>query len=415
MNVVMPQLGETVMEGTIAAWHVKIGDRVEFDDLLLDIETDKVSTEIPAPAAGTVTEILVAAGQSVQVGTVLAVIHPDASATEGEISLPDAYPDPPSSLIQGPAMGVGIVHQPSHNLPPLSPAVRHLLAQQGLDPSTVTGTGAGGRIKRSDVLEYLQQQPVASAGAAEVTGSDAGEPPAPDPGFVPFSRLRRVTAQQAAWSRHLNPHGLQAIEVDFTGVAKIRKKHGESWQEKTGSPLTYLPFIARAVCLAMGDFPCINAGMEDGGLRLHPHVDLAIAMDLEQEGLVTPVIRNAETLTVARLANRVHALEVALRAGSLGDDDMSGGTYTISDSGTFGTLITAPIINGSQAASLSTDAVSKRPVVVSGPDGDSLAIRYIGILTQSFDQRAIDSAYSAAFLRRVKAIIEEADWLRKLV
>jgi len=410
MNVVMPQLGETVAEGTIAAWHVKVGDRVEVDDLLLDIETDKVATEIPAPLAGTIDEILVAEGETVVVGTVLAVIRPDAVAVDPDDAIPDSDTQSPLPV----AENLTPLVQPSAYPAPLSPAVRRLFAQHSLNPFMVSGTGAERRIKRSDVLEYLRNQTAEPEQAAALT-TTTGEMPGEDTTFVPFNLVRRMTALHMVRSKAVSPHVLQAMEVDFTNVAKVRAKHSESWREKTGYSLTFLPFIARAVCLAIGDFPHINASVADGGLRLHPHVHLAIAVDLGREGLVAPVIKTAESLSVARFADRIHALTMKARAGSLSNADLSGGTYTLSNSGAFGTLITAPIINQPQVAILSIDAISKRPVVVGGPQGDSIAIRSIGILAQSFDHRAMDGAYAAAFLRRVKAIIEESDWLRKLI
>lgn len=409
MNVVVPQMGETSMEGTVAAWHVQPGDQVEANDLLLDIETDKAAMEISAPIAGTIAEILIPAGEAVTAGTVLAVIQPDTAPVIAENQIPDTQGQTPLQETGEPAPGTGPEEAASQHAAPLSPAVRRLLAEHGLDPSMVTGTGQGGRIKRSDVLEYLQDRPDEPEREPAAAGSsEEGQDQVPD--LLPFPPAHEDTMQ-----RPVNARLLQAIEVDFTGVARIRDKHRDSWREKTGFSLTYLPFIARAVCLALGEFPHINASMEKGGLRLHPQVNLAIAVDLRGDGPMAPVIRNAETFSVARFAERIHSLAVKARSGTLDDDDLKGGTFTISNSGTFGTLITSPIINHPQVAALSMDVISKRPVVASGPAGDSIAIRYIGILTQCFDNRAVDGAYAAAFLRRVKVIIEESDWLGKII
>lgn len=407
MDVVMPQFGETVTEGTIAAWRFKVGDRVEADDVLLDIESDKVTTEIPAPVAGTIAEILVTEGQTVEVGTVLAVIHPDTAA-----DVEDAAYQAPVEIPSSSGEDISPVSPPDPGAVPLSPAVRRLLAEHGLDASVIQGTGRGRRIKRSDVLEYLEsraQEPEPAAAAA--IGDEQGEGAT----LTPFSQPSRETAEQTVTPEVSGSQGLQAIEVDFTNVARIRTKHGESWREKTGYHLTYLPFIARAVCVAIKDFPNINAGLENGDHIIHSHINLAIAIDPGGSGITMPVIKGSESFTVARFADHIHRLEVKARAGSLSEDDLSGGTYTISNSGTFGTLFTATPVDQSQAAALSAGVIDKRPVVVSGADGDSLAIRSIGTLTQSFNHRAIDWAYSAAFLRRVKSIIEESDWLGKLI
>jgi len=410
MNILMPQLGETVAEGTIAAWHKKSGDTVKVDEILIDVETDKVATEIPAPATGVLVEILVNVGETVPVGTVLAVIR-----TAGES--PAATTTPVVPVVTTPEQ-TAVVKQTATRIArtgttdaPLSPAVRHLLAEHSLDPGMITGSGRNGRLKRADVLQFLELQ---ATGTVRDQSTRPAAQVAADAGFIPFNRLRRVTAEHMVRSKATSPHVLQAVEVDFSKVARVREQHAAGWKSRQGYALTYLPFIARAVCLAIADYPRINASVETDGLRLHADVNLAIAVDLDNEGLLAPVIKAAGTLTAGGLAAAIDALSRKARAGKITNDDLAGGTYTISNSGSFGTLITAPIINQPQVAILSTDGIKKRPVVVSGADGDTIAIHPVGILAQSFDHRAIDGAYSAAFLRRVQTILEQTEWETEL-
>jgi len=228
---------------------------------------------------------------------------------------------------------------------------------------------------------------------------------------VPFTRIRKLTAEHMVRSKATSPHVLQAVEVDFHRVDRVRQSVRDAWKTRHGHSLTYLPFIANAVCRALEDFPNLNSSVHGDSLVLHPSVNLGIAVDLGAEGLVAPVIKNADRLSVAQLADAIAEIAQRSRAGKLKPDDFQGGTYTLSNSGTFGTLITAPIINQPQVAILSTDGVRKKPVVIETSEGDAIAIRPVGVLAQSFDHRAVDGAYSAAFLDRVRKIIETSNWV----
>jgi 2-oxoglutarate dehydrogenase E2 component (dihydrolipoamide succinyltransferase) len=374
MDVIMPQLGETVKEGTVTAWRKKAGERVEKDEPLFEINTDKVDMDVPSPATGVLSAILVEEGATVRVGEKLAVIQEEGKAeSAAPASKEEAQPPAEARL---------------------SPVVRKLLAEHGLDAAAIQGTGAGGRITRDDVLAH-----VARRGSA-----------APQRKVVPFSRIRKVTAERMALSWRTIPHVLQAVEVDFLPVEEARLAAAAAWKEKEGFTLTVLPFVAHAVCAAMREFPNVNASVEGDGLVLHGAVHLGIAVDLGTDGLIVPVVKDAGNLGVADLARRMRALAEKAREKRLSADDVAGATYTISNSGKFGTLLTAPIIDPPQVAILSLDGVTKRPAVV----GDALAVRPIGVLAQSFDHRAFDGAYSASFLRRVKEILEGRDWSRDL-
>ncbi len=406
MDVVMPQLGETVTEGTVVTWHRKSGDKVKADELLFDVETDKVAMEIPAPATGVLKEILVAEGETVAVGTRLAVIEVvGVVATAAASAAPARASGTPASGGEAAPSRPDAVAQSADGDLPLSPVVRRLLAEHNLDPSKINGTGRGGRITREDVLAVVDGGAKAAAAPARApqTGGKSGA-------VVPLSRIRKQIGAHMVRSKATSPHVLQAVEVDFHAIEAVRSARGKAWRDREGFGLTYLPFIARAAIDAIADFPRINASIDGDNLVVHPQVHLGIAVDLGFEGLMVPVIREASGKSVADLARAIHAFANRARGGSIAPDDLAGGTYTISNSGPFGTLITAPIINQPQVAILSTDGVRKKPVVVESASGDAIAIRPVGVLAQSFDHRAFDGAYSAAFLKRLREIIETRDW-----
>lgn len=376
----MPQLGETVTEGTVAAWYKKAGDAVKKGERLLDIETDKVATEIEAPASGVITNINVDEGKTVEVGTVLAVIAAD--GTDEKVT--DATPAQPAASKQAPTRSGESEASVADRL---SPAVRRLIREHKLDIAAIHGTGRDGRVTRRDVLKHLE------SGDTEQPGVER----------IAFNRVRKVTAEHMLRSITTSAHVLQTIDADFSAIERAR-----------GKSLSYLPFMARALCIAIPDFPWVNASVDGNELVVYPNIDLAIAVDLDFEGLVAPVIRDAASLNVTELAAQIQVLVDAARFGQLKADDLRGGTYTLSNPGPFGTLFTAPIINQPQVAILSMDAVKKRPVVIESKKSESIEIRPVGILAHSFDHRAFDGAYSAAFLRRLKTVIEKTDWKNEL-
>lgn len=391
MDVLMPQLGETVLEGTVATWYKNVGDTVEKGELLLDVETDKAATEIEAPAAGVLRSVNVPEGDTVDVGTVLAVI-----AVEGEETEEAAAPVAEVAAAAAPKPAAA-------GLPPksgggkVSPAVRRLLKQHNLNIDDIPGTGRDGRVSKQDVENHMES---GATGAAVAPAED----------LIPFDRFRKITAEHMVRSKATSPHVLQAIDIDFTAVDAARLGKKDAWKSDTGYSLTYLPFVARAVCLALVEFPRINASVQGEALQVHGDINLAIAVDLNHEGLVAPVVRNAGSLTVSKLAESFNDLVTRAKTKKLTADDLTGGTYTLSNPGPFGTLFTAPIINQPQVGILSMDAVKKRAHVVESESGDAIEIRPIGILAHSFDHRAIDGAYSAAYLQKLKFIIEKTDW-----
>ena len=437
MNVLMPQLGETVAEGTVAAWHKKQGDTVEKNEVLLDVETDKAATEVPAPVAGVIASVLVPEGKTVDVGTVLAVIESEEAAEAAAASqVPEEGATEDSAGSSGKRAAAKRAARKTAKAAKmrgrggksgrlrLSPVVRRLLAEHGVDANDITGSGRDGRITRKDVLAFVEQRTAAETKPSvpePVTEPAPVKSPAKPPAVpageatrVPFDRIRRVTAEHMVRSKVTSAHVMQAVEVDFSGVERVRMPLKKDWRSRQGFSLTYLPFIARATCLALRDYPNINSSVDGDALVLHPAVHLCIAVNLNFEGLVAPVIRNADSLTAAGLAHAIHDIGDRARKGKLDPDEYSGGTYTLSNNGSYGTLLTGAIINQPQVAILSVDAITKRPVVVESPQGDSIAIRPVGILAQSFDHRAIDGAYSAAFLQKIRSLLERKDWSEEI-
>jgi 2-oxoglutarate dehydrogenase E2 component (dihydrolipoamide succinyltransferase) len=412
MDVVMPQLGETVAEGTVTKWYKKVGDAIKADEALFDVETDKVSTEIPAPASGVIAEILVAEGTTAKVGTRLAVIRESApQQARGSSAVSTAAPIKVTAPT-GQAISVSSERAASTGAAGrLSPVVSRLIAEHGLDARAITGTGRDGRITREDVLAHVAQ-PGAARPAVRT------QEPAPHriagAETVPLNLIRKRTAEHMAKSWTTVPHVLQVVEADFSRVDQVRRASAEQYKQREGFSLTYLSFIACAVAAALLKYPRLNASFGGDHLVLHRRVNLGIAVDLNFEGLMVPVLKDAASMKLPQLARAAHDLATRARAGKLRPDDMTECTYTISNNGAFGTLLTAAIITPPQVAVLSTDAVRKRTVVIESAGRDEIAVRPVGVLAQSFDHRAVDGAYSAAFLNEVKTLIETRDWGKEL-
>lgn len=404
----MPQLGETVTEGKILRWYKTVGDKVAPGENLFEVETDKVSMDVQSIAGGLVHEIRAAVGETAAVGAVLAVVGDGVAAP---VTAPRPVAAPALSLdpfaeIATPQIQYGRSAAP--NGVKITPLARRMIAQNGLDLAALSEAARARqatRITRADVLGALQAPAPAPKREAVVSVPGTAER---------FNTIRRETGRRLTQSWTSVPHVFQAVEVDFSAVDRARRIHKEEFAQRHGAPLTYLPFIARALGIAVRRFPRVNARLEGEGLTVAREFNLGIAVDLGHEGLLVPVIRNADELTVAGLAKAVQRLVQKARGNALGPDDFAGGTYTVSNNGSFGTLFTAPIINAPQVAILSTDAVRKKPVVVESDAGDAIAIRPVGVVAQSFDHRAFDGAYSAAFLSCLKSVLETRDWADEL-
>ena len=413
MNIIMPQLGETVTEGTVTKWHKKAGDAIKADEALFDVETDKVSTEIPSPVAGVVSEICIAEGVTAKVGVTLAVIAETGAVSKPAVAAVSAAP------MVTPAVAAPLRDERArvNAVERLSPVVRRLVAERNLDIKRIKGTGRDGRITRDDVIEFVasggdvQPKPV----AAQSLGAPVATPATPASGdLLPLNPIRKRVADNMARSWAAAPHVLQVAEADFSRVVNVQRESGAAWKTREGFSLTFMPFITRAISIALAKYPKLNATFTPDGLRLNKRINIGIAVDLDFDGLMVPVLKDVPNKSLPQIARELHDLAKRARAGKLRPDDLAEGTYTISNNGAFGTVITASIINVPQVAIMSTDAVRKKPVVVESPDGDSIAIRPVGVLAQSFDHRAVDGAYSAAFLREVKNIIETRVWAQDL-
>ena len=463
-DVPLPQLGETVTEGTITQWFKNVGDTVAEDEPLFEVSTDKVDTEVPSPVSGVLTEIRAEEGDTVDVGTVIAVVGASDGAAE-QAAAPAPAPAPaapaPPEPTPAPAALTPAPSAPAPTPPPaaapaapvasvddnrlLSPVVRRLVNEYGLDTSAIVGTGLGGRITRDDVLDHIdatgasklepvsaspppvtaatpapQAAPVAAL-ATSPAASAPSTPAAPSAAAgrrdtaVPLTKIRHLTGDHMVMSKATSPHAFSVVEVDFANVDVIRNRVKADWKATHGFSLTYLPFIARAIIDGLREFPHLNASVGDRDLTVHNYIDLGIAVDLDYEGLLAPVVRDAETKRLAAVASEISDLATRARERRLSPDEISGGTFTITNNGSAGSVLTMPIINQPQVAIISTDAIVRKPVVALGPDGgEAIAIHPVGNLAMSWDHRAFDGAYAARFLKRVKEILETKDWSTEL-
>jgi len=441
-DITLPQLGETVTEGTITRWFKQVGETVAADEPLFEVSTDKVDTEVPSPIAGTLLEIRVPEGDTVAVGTVIAVVGdsagapapapaeaPAAPAPAPVVAAPAPAPAPAPAAATAPApVAPTPVAQAPAPAPAatggeptvLSPVVRKLISENGLNAASITGTGPGGRITRDDVIAVIESgtaRSAAPAAAPAPTAPRAAAPAAPRAvagsrdESVPLSKIRQATGAHMIASKGVSPHAFSVVEVDFANVDAVRLGVKEEFKATEGFSLTYLPFIARAVVDALQEFPHMNASVGDNDLIVHRFVDLGIAVDLDYQGLLVPVVRDAESKRLRALAREINDLAVRTRSRRLSPDEISGGTFTITNNGSAGSVLTMPIINQPQVAILSTDAIVKKPVVIEVPGfGESIAIHPVGNLAMAWDHRAFDGAYAAGFLVRVKKILETRDW-----
>jgi len=395
-SVKMPQLGETVVEGTILKWLKKEGERVELDEPLFEISTDKVDTEVPSSVAGVLAKILVREGQTVKVGTDLAEIEAGDGAGAAGGSEPPSAAAPAASATTLPDRG--------KRSRMLSPLVRKLAAENAVDLSLVIGTGTGGRITKTDVLSYVASRGDAAPGAVPVPAAVAGGEE-----VIPVSHIRKAIAEHMTRSLQVSARAWNAVEVDMENVARLRERTKDAFRAREGFNLTHMPFVSRAVIEALLAFPMVNAELRGEEIVLRRYVNLSIAVSYE-DGLIVPVVKNADTMSLIGLARAVNDVAVRARAKQLKPDEVHGGTFTITNPGPFGSLISVPIINQPQSAILAFDSVEKRPVVID----DAIAIRHMVYLSMSWDHRVIDGAIASQFLSLVKQNLETWDFAEDL-
>jgi 2-oxoglutarate dehydrogenase E2 component (dihydrolipoamide succinyltransferase) len=447
-DVLMPQMGESIVEGTLTRWLKKLGDHVERDEPLFEISTDKVDTEIPAPTAGTLTEILVQEGATVGINTVVARIGDGAAvpapAPAAEAAA-KAAPAPVAEAAAGPVPALAAeaaakaapepvaaaappapapIEEPEAEFAgPVSPLVRKMVRENNIDLRQVKGTGAGGRVTKSDIDAYLagRAAPVAAPAwaapvaapvvpAAPASSSPAASAPLPplarvDPAKIrvePMSIMRQKIAEHMVLSKHTSAHVTTVHRVDMTKVAKTRARVKEEFKQRYGFSLTFLPFVARAAAEALRAFPLLNASIEGTSILYHNEVNIGIAVALDN-GLIVPVIRQADEKNIVGLQRAIVDLAARARGKQLKPDEVSGGTFSITNFGSFGSLFATPVINQPQVAILGVGAVEKVPVVV---EGDAIAIRSMAYLALTFDHRLVDGALGDQFCQKVKQVLE---------
>ena len=375
-EIIMPQLGESIAEGTVIEWLIPVGGRVEKDQSLLEVETDKVALEIPSPSSGFLTDVLIPVGQTVPVGTVLAHLNTDS-------------PDP--TVVS--RVGGMVVRQ--MDLSPAeedhySPAVKQIAREHGVDLSLLQGSGGGGRITKKDVLDYIAQQD-----DTRKTVTRSVKTVTQDEKVLPLTAMRKMIAERMVKSRHTSAHVVTVFEADFSAVAKVRENQ----------PLTYLPFVIHAVARAIRDFPVLNSSWGEAGIIQKRDIHVGIAVALE-DGLLVPVVKHADRKRLTQLGHEVTDLAERARTKKLNPEEVQGGTFTITNHGGFGSLLSTPIIHQPQIAILGVGAVQKRTVVIN----EAIAIRPMAYLSLSFDHRVIDGARADSFMKKVKSYIEQEEW-----
>jgi 2-oxoglutarate dehydrogenase E2 component (dihydrolipoamide succinyltransferase) len=417
----MPQLGETVTEGTILRWLVQVGDEVKEDDPILEISTDKVDTEVPSPFTGQVTSLLVEEGETVEVGASLLELDGDSSGSSVSEKTSDEVDNVSEPVKEVVEMEVEEVKSSpvlkSTNLK-LSPVVRKLASENNVNLEQVTGTGSGGRITRKDIESFITSGSKTVQKPKEVSEQQKEkhiEPAKTSSGEI--SRLRRRIAENMVMSKQTSAHVMTSVEVDYENVEILRSKHKKSFKEENGFSLTYLPFISLATIYALREYPVVNSSFNlDKDIHsFHSNINLGIAVDLNQDGLLVGTLREADSFSLKGLARKISDTSAKLRDGSYDLDDVSGSTFTISNNGSFNSFLTSPIINQPNVAILSTESVRKRPVVIEAQDGtDSIAIRHTGMLSLTWDHRAFDGSVALLFLNSIREKLENSDWSQEL-
>jgi 2-oxoglutarate dehydrogenase E2 component (dihydrolipoamide succinyltransferase) len=417
-EVLMPQMGESITEGTITKWLKKVGDSVQRDEPIFEISTDKVDAEIPSPAAGTLTEIKVPEGSTVTINTVVAVIGggagkaaaAPAKAAPAAASAQPVVPGDPKPSAAAPAAAASAGERGRS-----SPLVRKIAQENNVDLAAVAGTGSAGRITKEDILGHLEggAKPAAAAAAPAAAAPAAAPRPAapaaaqPAPGeFVPFTKMRSIIAQRMVESKRTSPHVHTVFKVDMTRIVKLREKEKSKYEQRNGVKLTYMPFITRAAIVALRKHPIVNASIQGDGILYNKNINIGIAVALDW-GLIVPVLKQTEEKNFLGIARGIVDVADRARGKKLAPDEISGGTFTLTNSGIFGEQFGTPIINQPQSAILGIGGLNKEAEVLTDKDGnDSIAIRSIQRFTLGFDHRIVDGADAGKFMSDFKAYLE---------
>lgn len=436
-DVVMPQMGESIAEATVLKWHKLVGETIVKDETLYEISTDKVDAEIPAPASGTVIEILVDVNVTVPVGTIVARIG---SASEKPLGSVAPSPAPAAPVGQAPAATTASAEVDENSLEHRlrtrsSPLVREMARQHGLDLTRIQGSGQGGRVTREDLEAHLSKAAPTAGPAAAIAPllPAVHDPSAPTLGLTPalsvppqptlpaftagervkvepMSRMRKVIADNMVASRRTSAHVYTVFEIDMTRIAQLRNKHKKEFEAQFGTKLSFLPFVMMAACKALRAYPVVNASVDGDSIVYRQDINLGIAVSLDW-GLIVPVVKNADMMNLGGLARSLNDLAERARARQLKPDEISGGTFTLTNPGVYGDTFGLPIINQPQVAIQGVGAIVKRPVVITGPDGtDFIAIRQMMFSSLGFDHRIIDGATGDLFMAFVKKELESSSF-----
>ncbi len=440
IEILLPKMGESVAEATITTWLKNIGDTIEEDEAIVEIATDKVDSEVPSPAAGVLKEILFQEGDVVAVGTVFAII-----VAEGDVTVPVSAPTT-SEVSSAPiteALMEPLASISSDSLPKnselnsfYSPLVRSIAEKEGVsiaELESISGSGQDGRVTKKDILGYLETRSSASVVAKPTTISQKKTsastpttavsvpvhkappvPIGPNDEIIEMDRMRKMIADHMVMSVHVSPHVTSFVEADVTNIVQWRNKNKDKFLAKEGEKLTFTPIFMEAVVKALKDFPMVNSMLDGNNVIVKKDINLGMATALPSGNLIVPVIHNADQLNMTGLAKRVNGLAAKARANKLGPDDIQGGTYTVTNVGTFGNVMGTPIINQPQSAILALGAIRKKPAVIETPQGDTIGIRHMMFLSHSYDHRIVDGALGGSFVKRVADYLEEFDPNREI-
>jgi 2-oxoglutarate dehydrogenase E2 component (dihydrolipoamide succinyltransferase) len=425
-KIIMPKLGESIQEGTITKWFVKVGDTVEEDDILFEVATDKVDSEIPSPVDGKITKILFPENSLVPVGEILAIINTDANATEAVEAAPEISKTAEVTAdLSAPIINVkeDIKDQATRFY---SPLVKTIAREENIgikELEAIPGSGAGGRVQKKDILNYLEsrkgskpQQYIKTEGAAPVRkpATQVAVSIGANDQIIEMDRVRKLIAEHMVMSKQVSPHVTSVVEADVTELVIWRNNNKEAFEKKYGEKITYMPVFIEAVAAAISEFPLLNSSVDGDRIIMKKDINIGIAVAKPDGNLIVPVIRNAEQKNLVGLTKELNKLANAARNNKLGLDDIQGGTFTITNFGSFRNLIGTPIINQPQVAILATGSIEKKPAVMETPTGDAIVIRHKMFLSLSYDHRIIDGALGGAFLRRIADLLEQFDMNRSI-
>jgi 2-oxoglutarate dehydrogenase E2 component (dihydrolipoamide succinyltransferase) len=447
IELILPKMGESVAEATITSWLKKVGEHIEADEAVLEIATDKVDSEVPAPEEGILSEILFQEGDVVKVGSVIAIMESGASSSTAAPAAAVKAPEAESS--NGQSAPVAAAKAPAPVAPPAalinqgdrfySPLVRSIAIAESIPQAeldTIPGTGKEGRLTKKDILEYIPVRGVKGAPAPEqdtaapvqsqIPTAQEKAPSSPSPvkgpavsvgsgdEIIEMDRMRKLIADHMVMSKHVAPHVTSYVECDVTNIVAWRNKHKDSFEKREGEKLTFTPIFIEAVVKAIKDFPMINISVDGTRIIKRKNINIGMATALPSGNLIVPVIHQADTLNMTGLAKKVNDLANRARNNKLVPDDISGGTYTVTNVGTFGNVMGTPIINQPQCAILALGAIRKKPAVIETAEGDYIGIRHMMFLSHAYDHRVVDGALGGSFVRRVADYLESFDPEREI-